>query len=96
MAWNERRPAMSGAADLDLRDELPRTVLNVTVDANYFLLQNQRLGTRKYKPTDVGLPAYMDAKCDASCVSQVLIWPGMTAGSGDMVLSTSVDAGTKG
>ena len=86
---------MSGAADWTYAMDA-RTVLNVTVDANSFLLQNQRLGTRKYKPTDVGLPAYMDAKCDASCVLPRVIWPGMTAWSGDMVLSTSVDAGPKG
>jgi hypothetical protein len=95
MAWNEKRPAMSGAADWTYAAS-PRTVLNLTVDANYFLLQNQRLGTRKYKPTDVGLPAYMDTKCASSCVLPRLIWPGMTAWSGDMVLSTTVDPGAKG
>ena len=41
-------------------------------------MQNQRLGTRKYKPTDVGLPAYMDAKCGGSCVLPRVVWPGMT------------------
>ncbi|MGE5568492.1 MAG: TonB-dependent receptor domain-containing protein [Rhodospirillales bacterium] len=95
MAWNERRPAASGAADWTYAMN-PRTVLNVTVNANSFLLQNQRLGTRRYKPTDVGLPAYMDAKCDASCALPRYIWPGMTAWSGDMVLSTQVDPGQKG
>jgi hypothetical protein len=95
MAWNEKRPAMSGAADWTYAMS-PRTVLNATVDGNSFLLQNQRLGTRKYKPADVGLPSYMDTKCAASCVLPRVIWPGMTAWSGDMVLSTSVDSGAKG
>ncbi len=95
MAWNERRPAASGAADWTYAMSA-RTVLNVTVDANSFLLQNQRLGTRKYKPTDVGLPSYVDAKCGDNCVLPRVIWPGMTAWSGDMVLSTSVDPGPKG
>ena len=61
MEWDEKRPALSGAADWTYAMS-PTTVLNVSVDANAFLLQNQRLGTRKYKPTDVGLPAYMDAE----------------------------------
>ncbi len=95
MAWNERRPAISGAADWTFTVS-PRTVLNVTVDGNRFLLQNQRLGTRKYKPTDVGLPAYVDAKCGDNCVLPRVIWPGMSAWSGDMVLSTTVDPGPKG
>ena len=95
MAWNEKRPAASGAADWTVALS-PRTVLNATVDMNSFLLQNQRLGTRKYKPTDVGLPSYMDAKCAGSCVLPRVIWPGMTAWSGDMVLSTRVDPGAKG
>jgi len=95
MAWNERRPAMSGAADWTFAVS-PRTVMNVTVDGNQFYLQNQRLGTRRYKPSQVGLPAYMDAKCGDNCVLPRVIWPGMTAWSGDMVLSTTVDPGAKG
>jgi hypothetical protein len=95
MAWNERRPALRGAADWTYAMS-PRTVLNVSVDGNQFLLQNQRLGTRKYKPSDVGLPGYMDAKCADNCVLPRVIWPGMTAWSGDMVLSTTVDPGPKG
>jgi hypothetical protein len=95
MAWNEKRPSASAAFDWTFAKS-GTTVMNLTADTNWFLLQNQRLGTRKYKPTDVGLPAYMDAKCDASCVLPRVVWEGMTAWSGDMVLSTPVDAGAKG
>lgn len=95
MAWNERRPALSGAADWTYVKS-GATVMNLSVDSTQFLQQNQRLGTRKYKPTDAGLPAYMDAKCAASCVMPRVIWPGMTAWSGDMVLSTTVDPGPTG
>ena len=95
MEWDEKRPTISGAADWTYAMS-PTTVMNVSVDATRFLLQNQRLGTRKYKPTDVGLPAYMDQKCSGSCVLPRTIWPGMTAWSGDMVLSTPVDAGAQG
>ncbi|MFN7939350.1 MAG: carboxypeptidase regulatory-like domain-containing protein [Bryobacteraceae bacterium] len=95
MNWDEKRPALSGAVDwtYTLR---PTTILNVTVDSNWFLLQNQRLGTRKYKPSDAGLPAYMDAKCATDCVMPRLIWPGTTHWNGDMFIGTTVDAGQKG
>lgn len=95
MAWNEKRPALSGAFDWTFAKSAT-TVINATVDSNWFLLQNQRLGTRKYKPTDAGLPAYMDTKCAGSCVLPRVIWEGMTAWSGDMLLSTPVDPGAKG
>ncbi|MCU1326714.1 MAG: hypothetical protein JWN34_2084, partial [Bryobacterales bacterium] len=95
MAWNEKRPSRAVALDWTYVVN-SSTVLNMTADANEFLLQNQRLGTRKYKPSDVGLPAYMDAKCGGSCVMPRVIWPGMPAWSGDMVLGVLVDPGPIG
>jgi hypothetical protein len=95
MAWNEKRPALSGAVDWTFALSAA-TVMNVSVDATQFLTQNQRLGTRKYKPTDVGLPAYMDTKCGGSCVLPRVVWPGMTAWNGDMVLGVQVDPGPTG
>src|SRR6478672_8599593 len=95
MNWDERRPAYTAAADWTYAIN-PTTILNVTADTNWFLQQNQRLGTRKYKPTDVGLPAYMDAKCGDNCVLPRIIFPRMTAWSGDMVVGTTVDPGPKG
>jgi len=95
MAWNEKRPTLSGLADWTFTKGAA-TVMNISVDTTRFLTQNQRLGTRKYKPTDVGLPAYMDAKCAGSCVLPRVIWPGMTFWNGDMLLSTPVDPGPIG
>ncbi|MGH9722248.1 MAG: carboxypeptidase regulatory-like domain-containing protein [Bryobacteraceae bacterium] len=95
MAWNEKRNTRSASVDWTYTLNA-NTVLNASVDGNQFLIQNQRLGTRRYKPADVGLPAYMDAKCAGSCVLPRVIWPGMTAWSGDMVLSTTVDPGPTG
>ncbi|MDZ4801007.1 MAG: carboxypeptidase-like regulatory domain-containing protein [Bryobacteraceae bacterium] len=95
MAWNETRPSLSGLVDWTWTAS-SNTVMNVSVDATRFYTQRQRLGVRKYKPTDAGLPAYMDAKCGGSCVMPRVIWPGMTAWSGDMVLSDSVDPGPQG
>ncbi len=95
MEWDEKRPTLSGALDWTYTLN-PSTVMNVSVDATRFLTQNQRLGTRKYKPSDVGLPAYMDAKCGGSCVLPRVTWPGMTAWSGDMVLGVAVDPGPQG
>jgi len=95
MAWNEKRPTRSAALDWTYAASAT-TVLNVSVDGNQFLQQNQRLGTRKYKPTDAGLPSYVDAKCGDGCVMPRIIWPGMTFWSGDMVMSTTVDPGPVG
>ena len=49
MEWDEKRPAYTVAADWTYAMSAT-TVLNVTVDTNGFLQQNQRLGTRQYKP----------------------------------------------
>ena len=95
MAWNEKRPTLGGLLDWT-HTVSATTVLNAGLGSNRFYIQNQRLGTRKYKPTDVGLPAYMDQKCGGSCALPRVIWPGMTAWSGDMVLSTPVAAGEQG
>ena len=95
MAWNEKRPAKSAAMDWTWTKS-GSTVMNVSVDATQFLIQNQRLGTRKYKPSDAGLPSYMDSKCGASCVMPRVNWPGMTYWGGDMIMSTNVDPGPIG
>lgn len=95
MNWDEKRPAYTAAADWTYTLS-PTTILNLTVDTNGFLQQNQRLGTRKYKPSDVGLPAYLDAKCGDGCVLPRIVWPGMTYWGGDMIVSTPVDPGPKG
>jgi hypothetical protein len=95
MAWDERRPSLGGAAGWTYTIS-PSTVFDMSVDANRFYLQNQRLGTRKYKPTDVKLPAYMDAKCSGSCVLPSVTWPGMTTWEGTLGLGTTVDGGATG
>jgi hypothetical protein len=95
MNWDEKRPAYTVAADWTYALSAS-TLLNVTVDGNGFLQQNQRLGTRRYAPTDVGLPSYLEDKCGGSCVLPRVIWPGMTYWGGDMIMSTPVDPGPKG
>ena len=93
MNWDEKRPTASGAFDWTYAAS-PSTILNVTADTNWFLLKNQRLGTRKYKPSDAGLPTYMETKCGSSCVMPRILFPGMTFWNGDMVMGTAVDPGT--
>jgi hypothetical protein len=96
MNWDEKRPAYTAAADWTYTLS-PTTILNLTVDTNGFLQQNQRLGTRKYKPSDVGLPSYIDAKCGNGCVLPRVIWPGMPYwGANDSFLGVTVDPGPKG
>jgi hypothetical protein len=95
MNWDEKRPAYTVAADWTYALS-NSTLLNLIVDTNGFLQQNQRLGTRRYTPSDVGLPTYLDDKCGGSCVLPRVIWPGMTYWGGDMIMSTPVDPGPKG
>jgi hypothetical protein len=95
MNWDEKRPAYTVAADWTYTMG-SSTLLNLTVDTNGFLQQNQRLGTRRYGPSDVGLPTYLNDKCGDSCVLPRIIWPGMTYWGGDMIMSTPVDPGPKG
>ena len=95
MAWNERRPALSAALNWTYTVS-PSTLVDVTASGNSFLQENQRLGTRRYKPSSVGFPSYMDDKCAPHCRLPYVVWPGMTAWSGNMIMSTSVDPGTKG
>lgn len=97
MAWNEKRPSKTAAADWTYTLNAS-TVMNVSVDVTQFLIQNQRLGTRKYKPSDVGLPAYMDTKCASSCVLPRVNWVGMPfwGDANQSIMSTNVDPGPIG
>lgn len=95
MDWDEIRPTVSGAFDWTYTVNAS-TVLNASVDGTLFKNHNQRLGTRKYKPTDVGLPAYLDQKCGDDCLLPRVIWPGMTYWNGDMILSVPLDQGHHG
>lgn len=95
MDWDEIRPTISGVIDWTFTLN-PTTVLNASLDATRFLNHNQRLGTRRYKPSDVGLPAYLDQKCGDSCLLPRVSWPGMPYWGGNMVLSTPLDPGHKG
>jgi hypothetical protein len=94
MDWDEIRPTLSGAVDWTYSLNAT-TVLNASVDGTLFKNHNQRLGTRRYKPSDVGLPGYMDQKCGDQCLLPRVIWPGMPYWGGDMILSVPLDPGHK-
>lgn len=74
MDWDEIRPTLSGAFDWTYAANAS-TVLNASVDGTLFKNHNQRLGTRKYKPTDVGLPGYLDQKCGDDCLCRASSGP---------------------
>jgi hypothetical protein len=95
MDWDEIRPSVSGIVDWTYTASAT-TVMNISVDATRFLNHNQRLGTRRYTPTDAGLPSYMNDKCGDSCLMPRVVWPGMPFWNGDMVLSVPLDPGHKG
>ena len=45
------------------------TVINVNVAANQFRSRSEHLVSSAMKPTDVGLPSYMDDKCGDACAA---------------------------
>lgn len=93
MDWDEIRPALSGAFDWTYSANAA-TVLNASVDATAFKNHNQRLGTRKYKPSDVGLPSYLDQKCASECLLPRATWVGMPYwGGANSFLSVPLDPG---
>ena len=50
------------------------TVFDTQVSANRFFEDQQRRGMHQYKPTDVGLPSYLDEFCSAvsNCMMPVI------------------------
>ena len=56
----------------------PATLLDVAFANNIYRNQNYLDGAQQYKPSDVGLPAYMDAKAGGLHVLPSLSWSGYT------------------
>jgi hypothetical protein len=65
------------------------TVIDSQLAANHFYEDQQRRGLHRYKPTDVGLPAYLDEHCSAldNCMLPVISINGYQG------VSTNADGG---
>jgi hypothetical protein len=54
------------------------TVINLNLAANEWMIRNQTLGARKYKPSDIGFPTYLDQHCQGlnGCAVPLVQWVG--------------------
>lgn len=76
-SWDDYRRNQMGLVDWSYAIS-PTTLLGVTVSANTFYDRQFHNVMMSYKPSDVGLPAYMDTKCAAlnGCAVPRMLWNG--------------------
>jgi hypothetical protein len=88
-SWDADRPRRNAVVDWTYTVN-PSTVLNVNVSADQAYNRNARSVMMSYKPTDVGLPKYMDDKCTGvqGCALPRMAWSGYSemASSVDSIL----------
>jgi hypothetical protein len=62
--WDNIRTARGGILNWT-NSKSSATVFSASVSANQWLNVQETLGARKYKPSDIGFPAYLDQRCEA-------------------------------
>jgi len=62
--WDNIRTARGGILNWTY-SKSSATVINASVSANQWLNVQETLGARKYKPSDIGFPTYLDSRCQA-------------------------------
>lgn len=72
------------------------TVISASLSANQWMNVQRTNGVRKYKPSDIGFPAYLDQRCQAlgGCGAPLVSWNGFTSafGGSSLVMSRSLSA----
>jgi hypothetical protein len=81
--WDNIRTARGGIVSWTYTQS-STTVITASVSANQWLNVQETLGARKYKPSDIGFPTYMDARCGAlgGCAVPLVTWNGYTSAYG--------------
>jgi hypothetical protein len=81
--WDNIRTARGGIVNWTYTMS-SATVINTSVSANQWLNVQETLGARKYKPSDIGFPTYMDQRCQAlgGCAVPLATWNGYTSAYG--------------
>lgn len=81
--WDNIRTARGGIVNWTY-SKSSATVISASISANQWLNVQETLGARKYKPSDIGFPAYMDARCQAlgGCAVPLVSWNGYTSAYG--------------
>src|SRR3954451_6066332 len=81
--WDNIRTARGGIVNWTYSHS-SATVISASVSANQWLNVQKTLGVRKYKPSEIGFPAYLDARCQAlgGCAVPLVSWNGYTSAYG--------------
>ena len=78
--WDNIRTARGGILTWTY-SKSSSTVITTSVSANQWLNVQKTLGVRKYKPSDIGFPTYLDARCEAlgGCAVPLVTLTGFTS-----------------
>ncbi len=81
--WDNIRTARGGILNWSY-SKSAATVISASVSANQWLNVQKTNGVRKYKPSDIGFPAYLDARCQAlgGCAVPLVTFNGFTSAYG--------------
>ena len=81
--WDNIRTARGGIVNWTY-SQSSATVITASVSANQWLNVQETTGARQYKPSDMGFPTYMDARCQAlgGCAVPLVTWNGYTSAYG--------------
>jgi hypothetical protein len=96
--WDNIRTARGGILTWT-NSRSAATVISASVSANQWLNVQETLGVRKYKPSDIGFPAYLDQRCQAlgGCGAPLVSLNGFTSayGGNSLVMSRSLSPDTR-
>jgi hypothetical protein len=78
--WDNIRTARGGILTWTY-SKSSATVITTSVSANQWLNVQKTLGVRKYKPSDIGFPTYLDQRCEAlgGCAVPLVTLNGFTS-----------------
>jgi Carboxypeptidase regulatory-like domain len=81
--WDNIRTARGGIVNWTY-SKSSATVINASLSANQWLNVQETNGVRKYKPSDIGFPTYLDQRCQAlgGCAVPLVSWNGYTSAYG--------------
>ncbi len=81
--WDNIRTARGGIINWTY-SKSSATVITASVSANQWLNVQETLGARKYKPSDIGFPTYLDARCQSlgGCAVPLVSFNGYTSAYG--------------
>ncbi|HYW48621.1 MAG TPA: carboxypeptidase-like regulatory domain-containing protein [Bryobacteraceae bacterium] len=81
--WDNIRTARGGILSWTY-SKSSATVISASASANQWLNVQETYGERKYKPSDIGFPTYLDQRCEAlgGCAVPLVTWNGYTSAYG--------------